>query len=413
MRRIRTVLLFMASIAFGAGPEQSSAQTLTTMLSFDGQNGEHPRGSLTLAGSMLYGMTHLGGPNGKGVIFSIPVTGGAPKVLATFDGGYGKNPTGNLTVCGSTLYGAAGGVFSVSITGDALKPFRASAGGSLTLSGDGSNLYGITKFGGAFGAGTIFSLPITRGTPKILASFKGKRLAPLPQRGRGQPLGHAVDGANPSGSLTLSVDRSTLYGTTSSGGGANGTGEGSIFSISTDGENFKTLFVFDSTNRRFPKRFAHGASPAGILTLGRDGSTLYGMTSSGGGANGDGYGTIFRIATNGTKFELLFSFEGDGRRGAYPNGADPQGGVTLSGDGSTLYGMASFGGATRKGTIFRLSTTGENLQTLVNFNGVNGQTPFGGLTPSGDGSTLFGMTSAGGEHGKGTVFKLTLPPRAQ
>ena len=52
----------------------------------------------------------------------------------------------------------------------------------------------MTAFGGANGDGTIFSIPVTGGTPTTLASFNG------------------TNGANPYGSLTLSG--STLYGMT-------------------------------------------------------------------------------------------------------------------------------------------------------------------------------------------------------
>ena len=43
--------------------------------------------------------------------------------------------------------------------------------GSLTLSG--STLYGMTEYGGANKEGTIFSVPVTGGTPTILFSFDG------------------------------------------------------------------------------------------------------------------------------------------------------------------------------------------------------------------------------------------------
>ena len=38
----------------------------------------------------------------------------------------------------------------------------------------------------------------------------------------------------------------------------------------------------------------------------------------------------------------MFQFPSDG--GSFPNGVGPFGGVTLSADGSTLYGMANQGG---------------------------------------------------------------------
>ena len=81
--------------------------TLTTLLSFNGTNGESPSGSLTLSadGSTLYGMTYDGGANDDGTIFSIPVTGGTPTILFSFNGTNGEDPDGSLTLSGSTLYG--------------------------------------------------------------------------------------------------------------------------------------------------------------------------------------------------------------------------------------------------------------------------------------------------------------------
>ena len=114
--------------------------------------------------------------------------------------------------------------------------------GSLTLSG--STLYGMTAAGGANGDGTIFSIPVTGGTPTTLFSFDG------------------THGTNASGSLTLSG--STLYGMTEGGGTYS---DGTIFSIPVTGGTPTTLFSFDGT---------HGESPGGSLTL--SGSTLYGMT---------------------------------------------------------------------------------------------------------------------------------------
>ena len=47
------------------------------------------------------------------------------------------------------------------------------AQGSLTLSADGSTLYGMASNGGANGYGTIFSIPVAGGTPTVLHSFNG------------------------------------------------------------------------------------------------------------------------------------------------------------------------------------------------------------------------------------------------
>jgi uncharacterized repeat protein (TIGR03803 family) len=161
---------------------------------------------------------------------------------------------------------------------------------------------------------------------------------------------------------------------------------GNIFSIGTDGTNFRSLFSFNGNN---------GSSPQGSLIL--SGSTLYGMAEQGGNY---GDGVIFSIGTDGTNFRSLFSFNGT-------NGSSPQGSLILS--GSTLYGMAEQGGNDGDGAIFSIGTDGTGFQDLLSFSGSNGANPYyGELTLSGN--TLYGMTSGGGAHSDGTVFELTLNP---
>ena len=144
----------------------------------------------------------------------------------------------------------------------------------------GSTLYGTTQSGGTgseSGGGTVFSLPITGGTPTAMLSFTGS------------------NGFDVIAGLTLSG--TTFYGTTTSGG-ANG--YGTLYSIGTNGTCYKDLFDFNAPN---------GNGPEGDLIL--SGSTLYGATD-GGGAYGDG--TIYEINTDGSGYEDLFDFNGtDGK----------------------------------------------------------------------------------------------------
>ena len=147
-----------------------------------------------------------------------------------------------------------------------------------------------------------------------------------------------------------------------------------------------------------------GAWPAGSLTL--SGSTLYGMTSAGGANNlgNGGNGTIFQINTNATGYQVLYSF------GSVANdGAGPWGSLTLS--GSTLYGMTSGGGDVGGGTIFQINTSGTGYQVLYNFGyGSDGFNPYGSLTLSG--STLYGMTYSGGAYSNGAIFSVNDTPAA-
>jgi uncharacterized repeat protein (TIGR03803 family) len=97
--------------------------------------------------------------------------------------------------------------------------------------------------------------------------------------------GTNVDGAAPCATLTLSGN--LLYGTASAGGtGASGT----IYSVKTDGTQFKMLYSFEPLN---PSNGANsdGAFPvAGLLLIG---NSLYGTTFSGGPGSA---GTVFGLS---------------------------------------------------------------------------------------------------------------------
>jgi uncharacterized repeat protein (TIGR03803 family) len=179
-----------------------------------------------------------------------------------------------------------------------------------------------------------------------------------------------------------------IYGTTFYGGtsGCFGNSAGTVFKITTNGE-FTTVLSFNRTN---------GANPQCGLILGSD-SALYGSTSGGGGPSGDGYGTIFRLTTNGV-LTTLHTFD-------YPiDGSVPSGHLLQASDGN-FYGTTEYGTNNSFGTIFRMTPAG-TLTTLVSFNGTNGSNPHGDLIQPSDGF-IYGRTIAGGRFDKGTLFKLS------
>ena len=241
--------------------------------------------------------------------------------------------------------------------------------GSLLLSG--STLYGMTYEGGTNNLGTIFRMN-TDGTGfQLLHSF----------------VSGATDGQWPAGPLILSG--STLYGMTTSDGSSYG---GTVFQVQTNGSGFNVLHQFSGSEGKWP----YGA-------LLRSGDLLYGLNAySGYNTNSGwvGYGTVFRMDTNGTNFQLLHTFTDGPGDGSYPHGS-------LVGSDSTFYSMTSAGGTNGNGTIFKINADGSNYQLLHSFGGGtnNGAWPgLATLTPSG--STLYGTTSAGGTSGKGTLFKI-------
>jgi uncharacterized repeat protein (TIGR03803 family) len=138
---------------------------------------------------------------------------------------------------------------------------------------------------------------------------------------------------------------------------------------------------------------ADGATPyAGLV---RDASgNLYGTTTAGGASN---RGTVFKLYTTG-KETLLHSFTG----GA--DGATPYAPLVLDPSGN-LYGTATAGGASNSGTVFKVDTTGAETVLYTFTGGADGKTPDAPLVldPSGN---LYGTTSAGGATNSGIVFKL-------
>jgi uncharacterized repeat protein (TIGR03803 family) len=157
-----------------------------------------------------------------------------------------------------------------------------------------------------------------------------------------------------------------------------------------------------NTNAQYTRLYSFGTTPDGSNPVGNlitDGTFLYGMTEFGGTGN---VGTIFKIMPNGTGYVKLHDF-GSGSDGAMPQGS-------LVYDGSTyLYGMTSEGGTNNKGMIFKIKPNGTGYDTLLNFNGTNGNNPTGSLYYTTN--LLYGMTSEGGTGtcsttGCGTMFKI-------
>ncbi|HOX39357.1 MAG TPA: PEP-CTERM sorting domain-containing protein [Candidatus Brocadiia bacterium] len=383
----RATTVFAATL-FTVFTTAATAWEVTTIHEFagGGDDGGYPAGSLTLAGSTLYGMAAYGGDDDAGAIFRLGTDGGGFTLLHEFDVNDGQWPQGSLTLSGSTLYGMAvsggsgtyGTVFSIGTDGNDFTLLHEFAGGgndgsmpygSLTL--DGSTLYGMTYMGGDSARGTIFRMGTDGSGFTLLHEFAGG----------------GSDGAYPSADLTFSG--STLYGTTFRGGDSN---LGAIFSMNTDGSGFTLL-------HEFAGGAADGNGPLGNVTL--DGSTLYGTTFRGGDSN---LGTIFSMGADGSGFALLHEFAGGGDDGSYPQGS-------LSLDGSTLYGMAGYGGDSDAGALFSIDTDGTNYTIQHEFAGGpgDGAWPFYGALTQGGSLPLYGMTYQGGASDMGVVFVATVP----
>ncbi|MEQ9298786.1 MAG: MBG domain-containing protein [Cyclobacteriaceae bacterium] len=125
---------------------------------------------------------------------------------------------------------------------------------------------------------------------------------------------------------------------------------------------------------------------------------IYGVSYRGG-ANDKGF--IFRSYADGRNYQAIKVF--DGTDAQFVNGD-----LIEASDGK-LYGTSSVGSTTvtSEGTIFRLDRDGSNFEVLRYMNRSNdGDQLDAGLVEASDGF-LYGTTAIGGNHDRGTIFKIS------
>lgn len=239
------------------------------------------------------------------------------------------------------------------------------------------NLYGTTSSGGLNGHGAVFELVNSSGTytETVLYSFTDSN----------------GDGAIPYGGVILD-SKGDLFGTTYSGG----SGYGTVFELVNSGGIYteNILYRFTGTN-------GDGANPRARLVMDSSGD-LFGTTYNG----GVGYGTVFELADSGSTYtyQVLHSFTNTGGDGENPNA-----GLVTDSSGN-LYGTTVYGGSAQSGTVFKLTKSSGTYaeSVLYSFSGINGDgaNPYDGLVADSAGN-LYGTTGSGGLDGYGTVFKIT------
>jgi len=289
--------------------------TFTTVSGSSSTNsdGIWPQAGLALAGTNLYGTAQYGGTNGYGTVFSVSDTGPSFKDLHAFS---------KLTA--NSLF--------IETNSDGAYP---DAG--LVLSG--TNLYGTAEDGGTNGSGTVFSVSTNGSSFITLHAFSTLTINSLDVFTNG-------DGAQPEAGLILSGN--TLYGTAQQGGT---NGYGTVFAVSTNGSNFTVLHTFTALSGSADTNGDGGYPQAGLVL---SDNTLYG-TAPIGGPNGNG--TVFSVSTNGSNFIVLHTFSAvvTNHFGYYTNsdGARPYAGLIIS--GSTLYGTTLYGSTNGFGAVFSIS----------------------------------------------------------
>ncbi|HSZ56452.1 MAG TPA: choice-of-anchor tandem repeat GloVer-containing protein [Tepidisphaeraceae bacterium] len=382
-----TAMLF-AAFALALNGSTMFGQTLTTLATFTGGNGDLPySGLISDPNGNLYGTTFYGGDYGYGTVFELSAATHIITPLVSFNATNGANPVnyGRLVVDNSgNLYGTtagggpnqAGTVFEVAALTHAvttLASFDPATTGYLPyggLSADGSgNLYGTTQFGGPGGGGIVFKIDGTHSI-SVLATFAENSST----SGRNAVSPPVID------------SNGNLFGTT--GGGGTGGGNGTIYEIDSATHTLTTVATFNGAN---------GVIPTGLIADSR--GILYGSARGGGPTND---GVIFEFDPATHNLTTLASFDGT-------DGSDPAGTLVIDAAGN-LYGTTVFGGSGGQGTAFELDSATHAITDLASFDGSNGASPFSSPLLGGDGN-LYGTTTGGDfrAFGDGTVFEVALP----
>lgn len=387
-KQFSAAILFCTLVAIA-----SSAQTLTTLLHFDGTNGQDPSAVIQGYDGSFYGTTRLGGLNNSGTAFQLTSTGTLITLYsfcAETNCTDGKEPLNGLVrATNGNFYGTTsvggqgfGTIFALTPKGKITQLYSFCQGlgcpdgnepNGLVQVANG-NLYGTAEFGGKYNHGTAFEMT-PGGALTIVHTFHG-----------------GTDGINPAGSLIQAADEN-LYGIALSGTGA-------LFQMTPTGTVTK-LHSFGLV--------AGGYEPNQPIQS-PDGS-LFGTTVYGGVQNNqpcEGCGTVFRMSPTG-KFTTLYTFCSQTN---CADGLFPDAGLVLGSDGN-FYGTTNYGGnANNAGTIFKITPQGV-LTTIYTFceqtDCTDGSYPEAALLQATDGD-FYGTTSAGGTggiNGPGTVFRFS------
>src|SRR5215472_7440590 len=126
-----------------------------------------------------------------------------------------------------------------------------------------------------------------------------------------------------------------------------------------------------------------GGNPLAGLIADRSGN-FYGTTSDGGSSDN---GTVFKITSSGQE-TILWSFGGN------PDGQNPSASLVFDSSGD-LYGTTSRGGANGLGTVFKIGSTGGETVLYSFTGGTDGGEPKSSLVLDNDGN-LYGTTTSGG-----------------
>ena len=393
------------------------------------ETGSSVRGEIVQGtNNKFYGTMHVGGANGRGVIFSFDA------VTKTYENLYDLEASvdGGQPSCGlvfgdnNTLYGTAkytggrnGTLFKYTIAEDQFTKIfdfydndGAKPKSSLITASNGL-FYGTTSDGGSDDQGTLYSYDTLTNTITTLVDFVGDNGGYVSNNGLikhsngllyGLTYGggenrdgviysyniyedsltvlhsfESQEGENPIGSLV--EYNGILYGVTIYGGMED---EGTIFSFDPVTNTFTSLYSFDDYQTD------DGDTPISGLLL-ADNGVFYGLTNYGG-AESRGVLYSYDLAAGYTK---LVDF--GNVKGSYPAGE------LIQAQDGLLYGVAEIDGANREGTLYSFNTTDNTFLVVHDFDGANGTEPKGTVLQAKNG-LLYGTTAEGGDYNKGVIY---------
>jgi uncharacterized repeat protein (TIGR03803 family) len=331
---------------FGLGSVYKTAAngTTGTLYSFDGAaHGSTPTSLIEASNGDLVGTTSDGGPANAGTVFKL-TKAGQYTLLHAFHG----TPDGEGFALGGLVQGLTGVFYGVTDNG----------GAGAGLAGCGT-VFSITKSGGfkvihTFPAdgtsGCGLKTALVQGLDGVLygGAEGGKNANGVLYRIKtsGQSFSvlhqfddsHLGDGSAPRGALTQGVD-GRFYGVAEFGGDP-ACQCGTVFRMSTTG-HFKVI-------HRFTEQSAvDGGYPFGPLVYDGSDGYLHGVTMSDGQA---GLGVLYKMTPSGSTYSVSHRFAG-------PDGKYPWAGLTLHAADGILYGATSAGGnadGQGKGVIFAI-----------------------------------------------------------
>jgi uncharacterized repeat protein (TIGR03803 family) len=385
-------------------------------------------GSTLVAQDTFWGVSSYGGQNNAGSIYTLTNAGVFTK-KADLQLNDGNNVRSELTkgvdgfYYGVSFGGGYAGVgllfrFDPATSAYTILAHMLPATGSNpdkgVMQASNGKLYGVCRFGGANGFGTLYEYDLATNTFTKLHDFSGAATGRQP-RGRLVQVGNVLVGATQEGGtnnagtifdfniLTNTLTRrvsltSATQGANPASGLAPNNVNAQLYGVCTTGgaNGFGTIYSYNATTFGYTKRFdltgaASGSVP--FAELAASGNAVYGVTSAGG---TNGLGTVFSWDVSTLAFTKHFDL-------TTSSGNTPYGRMILASNG-LFYGLTSKGGTSDKGVLYSFNPVGNVYTVRYNLNSGNASTPYAGLLEDGAG-TLYGTVSAQGSNGSGAIFR--------